>query len=52
MHSGLVVNEAIESGFHVRNRGAKPGDISAMSWPVEGQETDEGEKKDGWVEKA
>jgi len=49
---GLVVNEAIKSGFHVRNRGAKPGEISAMSWPVEGQEMDEGEKKDGWVEKA
>jgi hypothetical protein len=39
-------------GFHVRNHGANPGEISATSWPVERQETDEEEKKDGWVEKA
>jgi hypothetical protein len=50
-HSGLVINETIESGFHIRNRGATPNETGMGSWSAEAQETDEGDKKQGWVEK-
>jgi hypothetical protein len=54
--SGLVVNEAIKSWFSVRNHGTKPIETTAESRFEEGKEMDEGEgegeKKQGWVEKA
>ena len=50
--SGLVVNEAIKSGFSIHNHGTKPIGNTAESRFVEGKELDEGEKKQGWHEKA
>jgi hypothetical protein len=50
--SGLVVNEAIKSGFSIHNHGTKPIETTAESRFVDGKEMDEGEKKQGWDEKA
>ena len=52
--SGLVVNEAIKSGFSIPNHGMKPIETTAESRFEEGKEMDdgEGEEKRGWVEKA
>jgi len=49
---GLVVNEAIKSGFHVRNQGATSAEIAAASWSGEGPETEERDKKREWVERS
>jgi hypothetical protein len=49
--SGLVVNEAIKSGFQVRNQGATSAEIAAASWSGEGPETEERDKKREWVER-
>ncbi|KAH9961484.1 MFS general substrate transporter [Russula dissimulans] len=48
---GLVVNEAIKSGFQVRNQGATSAEIAAASWSGEGPETEERDKKREWVER-
>jgi len=50
--SGLVVNQAIKSGFSIRNHGEMPVENTVASCVVEGKEMNEGEKKQGWVEKA
>ena len=52
-HSGLVVHEAIRSGFHIANRCTVPETMteSSWGWTEEGQEAYEKEMEFASVEK-
>lgn len=53
IHSGLVVNEAIKSGFHIRNRGATldKDKTTTASWSENGLERDRRDSGQVWLEK-